>query len=350
MIGSPYAVGDFGNITWRSVDGLVQFFSPRDSEGSSSRSSRPHRSSRRGGALRARAGGHDQRGGRGPDPVDLRSGAPRRAVHRHRRTGHLLGHPQHLHRRVQPVARCCPSTAAMQPSPPTSGCGRRRDEHYHVDVAKLLPIDLRGRARAGASWSAARSTSTSSIPIQLAGPVWRFPMDAVADAAADPPDHGRRRAGGWWCARHGAVDDDHQDGRRRRHPAADLRAGRGRGRHRALHLQRARGRPRVWPGSCPGARCRSWPTSTISTGGPSRRSRPACTACGSTRATSASPSTSRRWPSEAKDRGVPIRIGVNGGILAPRPLREVRRPGDPRGHGRVGACRRSPTSRRSTST
>ena len=39
---------------------------------------------------------------------------------------------------------------------------------------------------------------------------------------------------------------------------------------------------------------------------------------------------------EAKDRGVPIRIGVNGGSLDPDALREARRPGHARGDGRVG--------------
>ena len=99
--------------------------------------------------------------------------------------------------------------------------------------------------------------------------------------------------------------------------AADLRAGGGRGRHRPLHLQRDARRPRGWPRSCPAHRCRSSPTSTTSTAWPSPRSRPACSACGSTPATSASPSTSRLVAQECKDRGMPIRIGVNGGSLDP---------------------------------
>ena len=53
---------------------------------------------------------------------------------------------------------------------------------------------------------------------------------------------------------------------------------------------------------------------------------------------------------EAKDRGVPIRIGVNGGSLDPDALREVRRPGHARGDGRVGPAASSPTSTRSAST
>ena len=136
-------------------------------------------------------------------------------------------------------------------------------------------------------------------------------------AQGHPPDHRRQGAGRRRRADHGAVDDDHQDGRRRGHARADLRARRGRLRHRALHLQRGRRRPRGWPRSCPARRCRSSPTSTTSTAWRWPRWRPACTACGSTPATSASPSTSRRSPREAKDRGLPIRIGVNGGSLDP---------------------------------
>ncbi len=52
---------------------------------------------------------------------------------------------------------------------------------------------------------------------------------------------------------------------------------------------------------------------------------------------------------EARDRGLPIRIGVNAGSLDPVALREVRRR-DARGDGRVGAAARSPTSTRSAST
>ena len=41
---------------------------------------------------------------------------------------------------------------------------------------------------------------------------------------------------------------------------------------------------------------------------------------------------------EAKDRNVPIRIGVNGGSLDPKLYETSRRQGDTRGHGRVGAA------------
>ena len=51
---------------------------------------------------------------------------------------------------------------------------------------------------------------------------------------------------------------------------------------------------------------------------------------------------------EARDRGVPIRIGVNAGSLDDRRLYKVRR-GDARGHGRVGPAWSWPTSRRSAS-
>ena len=53
--------------------------------------------------------------------------------------------------------------------------------------------------------------------------------------------------------------------------------------------------------------------------------------------------------SEARDRGVSIRIGVNAGSLDPE-LYEKFGGRDGRGDGRVGARRRSPTSRRSAST
>ena len=64
-------------------------------------------------------------------------------------------------------------------------------------------------------------------------------------------------------------------------------------------------------------RCRSSPTSTSSTSSRSPRSKPACRRCASTPATSASPSTSSSSPQEAKDHGLPIRIGVNAGSLDP---------------------------------
>ena len=99
--------------------------------------------------------------------------------------------------------------------------------------------------------------------------------------------------------------------------AADLRAGTPPAPTSCAARATSSRRPRASPASCPARRCRSSPTSTTSTRWRSPRSRPACTACGSTPATSASPSTSSSSPQEAKDRGVPIRIGVNGGSLDP---------------------------------
>ena len=53
--------------------------------------------------------------------------------------------------------------------------------------------------------------------------------------------------------------------------------------------------------------------------------------------------------SEAKDRGVPIRIGVNAGSLHPDLYKKLRRR-HPRGARRVGPAWSSPTSTRSAST
>ena len=53
--------------------------------------------------------------------------------------------------------------------------------------------------------------------------------------------------------------------------------------------------------------------------------------------------------SEARDRELPIRIGVNGGSLDPAMYEKPRRH-HARGAGRVGACTSSPTSTRSAST
>ena len=228
---------------------------------------------------------------------------------------------------------------------PLAAAARR----YHVDVTKLLPVtyavvmvlvvlgrlhDLpRHRRPPQALGSRRWSVGQSSYPRRKTRQIMV-----------------RRRAGRRRRADHGAVDDDHQDGRRRGHAAADLRAGRGRlPTSSAAPATRSR-RPRAWPRSCPARRCRSSPTSTTSTGWRSPRSRPACTACASTPATSAGPSTSSSWRQEAKDRGVPIRIGVNGGSLDPDALREARRPGHARGDGRVGADASWPTSTRSAST
>ncbi len=87
-------------------------------------------------------------------------------------------------------------------------------------------------------------------------------------------------------------------------------------------MEAAEGLAQIVPRS-PGADRRRHPPPVQD--GPRRPRRRRRTACGSTRATSAGPSTSRPWPRSAKDRGVPIRIGVNGGVARPEALREVRR-------------------------
>ena len=124
---------------------------------------------------------------------------------------------------------------------------------------------------------------------------------------------GRRRR-----ADHGAVDDDHQDRRRRRHAGPDLRPAGRRRRHRALHVQRAGGGRGPGPHRAPlaGADRRRHPLPRRD--GPGRARGRRRTACGSTPATSASPSEIKLVARECKDRGVPIRIGVNAGSLDPR--------------------------------
>ena len=139
---------------------------------------------------------------------------------------------------------------------------------------------------------------------------------------------GRRLAG------HGAVDDHHEDRRRRRHARADLLARRRRRRHRALHVQRgARGRG-AGADRARARRCRSSPTSTSSTSSRWRRWKPASPGCGSTPATSASPSTSRSSPARRRTAACPSASGSTrdrstptspSSTAAPRPRRWSRR-------------------------
>ena len=257
---------------------------------------------------------------------------------------------QHLRRHLQPVPllpldgghvadrhlRAHPVAAAGRPLP------RRRRQ--------AAAAHLRGRAGAGRCSACRRSTSTSSTRSGLT----RMIVDGAFPPAPDPPDHlpppdepGRRRRR---RADHGAVDDDHQDGRRRGHARSrSTRWPRPAPTSCAAPATRSR-RPRAWPRSCPARRCRSSPTSTTSTRWRWPRSRPACTACASTPATSASPSTSRLVAQECKDRGVPIRIGVNGG--SPRPRRSTRSTAAGSRPRRWSSRRRWswPTSTRSAST
>ncbi len=115
----------------------------------------------------------------------------------------------------------------------------------------------------------------------------------------------------------GAVDDHHEDGRRRGDPRPDLRAGSGRSRHRALHVQRAGGRRGPGPHRAAFA-------------GPDHRRHPLPPRDGARRpgGRGPGPAAQPRQPAqgsrdqaggaqEAKDRGVPIRIGVNAGSLHP---------------------------------
>ena len=112
--------------------------------------------------------------------------------------------------------------------------------------------------------------------------------------------HVGRRRGGRRRAGDGAVDDHHEDGRRRRHARADLLARRRRLRHRALHVQRGSRRRGAGADRAPlaGAAHRRHPLPVQARargdGGGRRR------ACGSTRATSASPSTSRSSPARPR--------------------------------------------------
>ena len=61
-------------------------------------------------------------------------------------------------------------------------------------------------------------------------------------------------------------------------------------------------------------------------------------ACASTRATSASPSTSRRWPRGLQGPAASPSASGSTAARSTRAVREVRRSGHPRGHGRVGSA------------
>ena len=225
--------------------------------------------------------------------------------------------------------------------------GRGKGKRYHADVAKLMPLTY------AVVMLHAVLFFVSSLYLDLADPICgtpsdserrRYPRRTTRQILVGDGRRRRRRAD------HGAVDDDHQDGRRRRHARSrSTRSPPPAATSCAAPATRPR-RPRAWPRSCPARRCRSSPTSTSSTSWRSRRSRPACTACASTPATSASPSTSSSSPSEAKDRGVPIRIGVNGGSLDPDAVRAVRRPITPEAMVESALQRARPTSTRSAST
>ena len=235
----------------------------------------------------------------------------------------------------------------------------REDPHrpaaglYHADVTKLMPVRLGCSVLLPCSSCSARPVPRhpppGGQPVRLSprrqppagrrrpgsmGTMGTHGLDRHR-ATAHPPDPRGRRGRRRRRPDHGAVDDHHQDGRRRGHPRPDLRPGRGRCRHRALHLQRGGGRRGPGPHRAPlaGADHRRHPLPPRDGAGRPGGRRPGPAA--QSRATCARRPRSSRWPPEAKDRGVPIRIGVNAGSLAPRALQALRR-GHARGPGRVG--------------
>ena len=107
--------------------------------------------------------------------------------------------------------------------------------------------------------------------------------------------------------------------------AADLRAGRRRRRHRALHVQRDRGGRGPGPDRAPlaGADRRRHPP-PVQDGARRARGRRALPAA-QPRQHPQARAHQGRGAASASDRGVPIRIGVNGGSLDPDALREARR-------------------------
>ena len=151
-----------------------------------------------------------------------------------------------------------------------------------------------------------------------------------------PPGPERRR--GWRRPGLGPVDDHDEDRGRRRHARPDLRARRRPAATSCAAPATRRRRPRGSRRSSRARRCRSSPTSTSSTGSRSRRWKPGV------QGLRLNPGNIRKGEHiklvarEAKDRGLPIRIGVNGGQPRPGHLRAVRRR-DARGARRVGAAR-----------
>ena len=191
-------------------------------------------------------------------------------------------------------SRCCRSTAGTPRSPPTSGSASATASATTPTSSKMMPFAMAVMTVlmflfvAGSLPRHHRPRRLTGGTMQVAD--WTTERRKTRQISRRP---GRRR---WRRADHGAVDDDHQDGRRRGHAAADLRAGGGRLRHRPLHVQRAGGRRGARPDRAaladPGHR-RHPPPVPDGAGGDAR---PVCTACGSTPATSAGPSTSRPSP------------------------------------------------------
>jgi hypothetical protein len=133
----------------------------------------------------------------------------------------------------------------------------------------------------------------------------------------------------------GAVDDDHQDGRRRGHAAADLRPrGAGCDIVRCTCNEPSRGRG-ARPDRAPVSRCRSWPTSTtVPMALAALEAGVHCLRLNPGNIRKARAHQARRL--EAKDRGVPIRIGVNGGSLDEKLYEKYGGKGHARGDGGVG--------------
>ena len=212
----------------------------------------------------------------------------------------------------------------------------RRTVLYHADVAKLMPF----------TWLFMLFLAVLIVPALLTdilhpdGQPLRLVdgrrardrredrRPAAGSMGAWDPRPGARPSGGppgrstWatWpsgaAPRHRPVDDDDQDGRRRRDPGPDLRPGRRRGRHRPLHLQRG-GRRRG-----PGPDRPPVPVPIIADIHFHVEMALAALEAG-VQGLRLNPGNLRKAheiklvAAEAKDRGVPIRIGVNAGSLHP---------------------------------
>ena len=267
-----------------------------------------------------------------------------------------LRHAQHLPRPVQPDPAAAASTAATSPSPSTSGSRSSGSAagRYFADVAKLLPLTYAVVARAGRAVRVDRSTSTSSTRSigrsDRAGssPTThdrrRRPARSSSPHPTQPGGGRRRRAG------LGAVDDDHQDGRRRGHARADLRARRAPAadivRCTCNEQEAAEGLAQIVPRSpvpivADIHHQYKLALAALEAGVHGLRLNP-----GNIR----KPEHIKLVAQECKDRGVPIRIGVNGGSLDPDARTRSTAAVTPEAHGRVGRAASSPTSTRSAST
>ena len=140
-------------------------------------------------------------------------------------------------------SRCCRSTAGTRRSPPTSGSASATAGATSPTSRKMMPFAM-------GVIVVLLMLFMSGLYLDITKPLAMRTVQRLRAPAdtSDPRRLGRRR---WRRADHGAVDDDHQDGRRRGHAAADLRAGRGRVRHRPLHVQRGGGGRGAGPDRAP---------------------------------------------------------------------------------------------------